>query len=225
VTGCKTTTEDSEVTSVFGRDSRVSLPDSYTFVGKLGRGCTAFAVGPRLIITAAHCTFGDNPLTWTPYRSSEKFSTSLLARGMSSSASTSGLYGAEVANDWAILKLDSKHDKWIDVSSNLKIDDKIGLLGYSYDLSGATGHNNCLVKKIGNNIIAHDCDMQGGASGGPIIKRIDGHWLAVGVQSTENCLNNKCHHEEWTLNKSNKGCQLGSEVVEKIKNFQVIFGD
>lgn len=227
IVACKSQAVDSKVESIFGADNRVEIPKSYSFVGKLGIGCTGFAISSRLILTAAHCTFSNSELFWIANGTSEKFGTTLLARGMSgSNADRSGqLYGGEVSSDWALLKLDRPTEKWLAVSSDAKEGDKVAVLGYSYDLPGATGHNNCQIRSLSHNVISHDCDLQGGASGGPIIKWGGDGWRVIGVQSTEHCENADCQNDKWTLRNSNRGCFLGSKILEQIQDFQIIYRD
>ena len=227
IVACKSQAVGSKMESIFGADNRVALPKSYSFIGQLGTGCTGFAIAPRLILTAAHCTFSNGEHPWIANGTSEKFETTLLARGMTgSNADRRGqLYGAEVSSDWALLKLDRPTKKWLAVSSDAKEGDKVAVVGYSYDLPGATGHNNCQVRSLSHNVISHDCDLQGGVSGGPIMKWGGDGWMVIGVQSTEHCEKSDCKNDKWTQRNSNKGCYLGSEILEQIQGFQSIYRD
>lgn len=222
---CKSRNSESDVEAIFGTDDRVEIPKSYSFIGRFGQGCTAFSISPRLIMTAAHCTFSDVDLTWTTNGSGEKFMTTLVARGMfqSNSGVNGQLYGAEIQNDWAILKLDRPTKKWKRLGANIKKGDRVAVVGYSYDLREATGHNNCQIKELNQNVISHDCDMQGGASGGPIMK-IDGDdWLVVGIQSSEHCESSDCRNEAWNIRNSNRGCYLSPEILDQVREVQKIY--
>jgi|GEM_PF-2560413 len=220
---CHRNSHDNKFDAIFGKDGRAQIPESYTYIGNYGNICTAFAVAPRLIMTAAHCTFGEQEHKWTTHGSNQTYSSTLLQRGMASPKGRSKIFFAEVMNDWAILKLDRPVERWIEIDTAAKQGDKVAVIGYSEDLSGATGHNGCTIKSIKFNAIGHDCDMRAGASGGPVLKRINDKWFFVGIQSTENCDGNDCIHEEWTERNSNHAALMTDEIANAIKSYNEIF--
>jgi V8-like Glu-specific endopeptidase len=221
--GCNTESPDNKLDSVFGTDGRVVLPSTYTFIGDYGGVCTAFAIGPRLLMTAAHCTFGDIEHKWTAHGSGKIYTSTLLQRGMSSPKVRRKLFFAEIMNDWAVLKLDPPVDRWLELDTSATEGDKIAVAGYSEDIKGASGHNGCIIKQIKYNVIGHNCDMRDGASGGPVMKRKDDRWFVVGIQSTENCDGTDCDHSEWTDRNSNHATLLTEDIASIVRSYANIY--
>jgi len=197
---CRAHNADSEAKNVFGQDDRqdwndASATDAFPFqsIGKLDMGCTGSVVSTRLILTAAHClaSYNVNDTVRFSFHSREGgepwIDTKLVARG----SSAANPWNAE-PNDWALLLLPTPtaHQRfrvWAFGAneSHMVAKQPAWLAGYSADLPDASVATKCAVRQRTGGVLYHDCDLQGGASGGPLyIKNAQGERLIVGVQSS-----------------------------------------
>jgi len=78
---------------------------------------------------------------------------------------------------------------------------------------------------VQNAIIYHDCDMQGGASGGPIfVGNGNNQWHAVGIQSGHHAQGQANPvHAVWSMANSNLGCALGTNLVQTITQYKALY--
>lgn len=111
-------------------------------------------------------------------------------------------------NDWAVLKLDKPLGEkygflgWKAPSASEfpKFSNKLSLVGYSADfpstpkvyggleLTAGPGltagvHRGCSVMGEKDGLLLHDCDTKGGASGGPILAKVDDEYYVVALHA------------------------------------------
>ncbi|WP_421655216.1 trypsin-like serine peptidase [Leptothermofonsia sp. ETS-13] len=111
-------------------------------------------------------------------------------------------------NDWAVLKLDKPLGQkygflgWKTAPSTefMKVSKKLALVGYSADfpkapksysgleLTAGPGltagvHQGCSIIGEKGGLLLHDCDSKGGASGGPILTKIDGDYYVIALHA------------------------------------------
>lgn len=120
---------------------------------------------------------------------------------------------ADFAKDWALVKLDkpigSKYGYlgWKSLPGSTLVGDtrKFALVGYSGDFpdpkkegyedltagkSNTAGvHLGCSILRRKDNLLYHNCDTNGGASGGAIISNIDGKYYILALHSGSNEVN------------------------------------
>jgi len=211
----------SKMKSVFGTDDRKTLSNENPFQGVLkvkdanGGTCTAFMVGPRIALSAGHCTEGlkDGGTLSATFHDSALTATTMRLLERASKRFTGYVY-----DDWAIFVLEGASSaQWFGAISDLAPGDALHLCGYSVDMSGATTTDHCSAREIKNDVIFHDCNMQAGASGGPIfIQGTNGNWIAVGIQSGHVSDSNTAFYPEWTMAKSNLGVKISKSLIDKI---------
>lgn len=216
IQGCsaKNDQELSQTKNIFGNDDRwvassnissVSYP--YSTIGKLylnGPGsCTATLVGPKLIVTAAHCVRSStgglipNIYFYLGFHQGSYPAAAIVVDGKMGNYSSSD--AAKAKNDWAVLLLDRDLGStygymnltaW--ATDDIPDFHPVQLAGYSVD--GGTGQggqvltvdSGCQTRGTEEfSRIAHDCDIFGGASGGPMFEMKGSTAWISGIQSTE----------------------------------------
>ena len=181
--------------NVIGRDDRFLRLYSqrnapYSAIGYLSTGCTAYLVGPRHLITAAHCLHprGDTQAIYsvsqlTFYLRRNCYSN---GHGMSYGVSEVLLYSQYRTSgdgdyDIAYLLLTSNVSIWMGFAYKDPLPTVSGeICGYPWDKVGPTSTpSNCFYCSRCNDVIGNNnrleytCDTEGGMSGSPVM--IDNH--------------------------------------------------
>ncbi|BAU12443.1 glutamyl endopeptidase [Leptolyngbya sp. NIES-3755] len=202
--------------NVFGRDQRVPMTSSaypWSAIGRIieidqdgGSMCTGNLIAKDLVVTNAHCVFGENGEPAQKISFEPNF-----ANGASQDRANvvSVVVGTDKpeqnrAKDWAILKLDQPLGEkygWMEwasepVSTLTQLPKQFNLAGYSGDFptkktGGSTAgvHVGCSIRGFepALNLATHDCDMTRGASGGAIFTISDtGMAVIVALNDAEN---------------------------------------
>jgi protease YdgD len=176
--------------------------------------CTATLVAEDIILTNAHCIFDEDTRQVYPSLSFEPNLIGGVLKGKAKiidwvyGTDFRDKSDPPHPKDWALAKLDQPLGKKFGTikirSLPLKVfneyPDKFTLVGYSFDfpdpnkfprLTGGAGktpgvHEGCgITEERSDLVLIHDCDMRGGASGGPIIGWIDKEPYIVAVNSAE----------------------------------------
>ena len=176
-------------------------------IGRDGSGyaCTGTLLAPDIVLTNAHCVV--NPDThqvsrriW--FKPNLIFGT--LQDERDQAYVTRFYYGTDFtdskvlnSNDWAILKLDRPVGRrygtlpWSDLPTTILQEnpEQFALVGYSgdfpeYDPGETAGvHLGCSILGEAKQLLIHNCDSSGGASGGPIIGLVNGQFRIVALHA------------------------------------------
>jgi protease YdgD len=206
-------------------DRRVQVPSGqwpWSAVGRINvvfgpsyrKLCTGTAIGPRQVVTAAHCIFNDRVNAWGRPESmhfvlgqtGETFSAHSVAESfvvspqfkfrMEDRPRYDIIPWAMVKHDWAILTLhDTLNVKPVPVRviRNAQLPaagsgDQVALAGYGQDRQYVlSAHIGCSanVDSTDAGTITHRCDTTPGESGGPILLLHDGDAALIGIHSAD----------------------------------------
>lgn len=179
------------VANVFGPDGRVPLERTekpWSAIGYLSSICTGTLVARDLVLTARHCVKGQygSPLTF--------YVNGINGRAPAWSTVKKIWKGTGNPNrnrgkDWAILQLVRPlGDTYGWMTVDVPKEKAVQLAGYSQDFKqGMTAGIDevCEIKQTFEPLIAHDCDGNRGASGGPLMEIRDGVPVLVGLAVSE----------------------------------------
>lgn len=171
--------DESIFDDVHGNDDRKQVTDTTSFpnrtIGRMSVGCTGTLIGPRVVLTAAHCVYNLKKKEWYPngeFSPGQNGSVKPYGSVKVTKAITTKAYTQDSKTEWdiAVLILDTP------------IGNQVGWMAYSYDdgltsvsvnINGYPGdkphgtmwHSYCPVKDVQTELFTYMCDTYEGNSG------------------------------------------------------------